>query len=846
MKIQLTLARRYLAGRRLRTTLTTLAVVFGVMLLFGLGSLAPTVEQAFRRTMAIAAGEVDLTVTHASGAAFAAGRLDAVRAVEGIALASPSLRQEIVLPAGSVANGVTLVGIDPATARSLRDYPLIAGRFLEPGDGAAIVAPEGLAGLEVGGALTLPSAQGRTDWQVVGIVTAFPGEWEVYVPLAAAQQALNLPGQINTIEAVLAAGADPAVVEPAVAAAVGTGFRMEPLEAAGVLGQWSGMVGKVTALIGLLGLIMGVFIVYNTFRTVALERRHDLGMLRALGATRRTVIALVLIEGLIQGLAGAVIGMVLGYSLAWGVLTAIRPLFEGLVRLEIGSPGITAGLVAQAVALGLGTTLLGALAPALSASRVTPLEALRPATGAVEERRLASRQGIAGLVLLLLAAAGLASGSYALGVLSTLLVIAGLVLLAPALVRPVAELFGRLLELVFAREGQIARGNMARQPGRAAVTASTVMISLAILLAVVGLMSSLLEGAKALIDRSLGADFLVMPPSLVLSTGNVGASPALAEEVRALPEIGMATTLRLGQVGVAPAAGPKGGGDGAEVASVQVIGVDPATFPEIAGLEFKEGEPDAAYQALAQGGAVILNPILASQAGAAVGDLLRLETPAGPRDYRVAAVALDFLNFKLPTGYLSQADLARDWGIRSDLLLMANAAPGVDRAAAHAAVAGLVAGYPALTLTDASVFKAQMEGLLDQAGSMYILVLVVMAVPALIALVNTLAIGVLERRREIGVLRAVGATRRQVRRMIAAESLLLAALGTACGIAAGLWLGYALVSLVKAVLLPIGYHFPFAGLLAAVAAGLLLGVLAATIPARQAARLEIVESLRYE
>jgi putative ABC transport system permease protein len=861
MRLQLTLAYRYLRGRPLRTTLTTLAVVLGVALFFGLSSIIPAFAQAIQRGALAAVGKADLTVTHASSGVFGLDQLDLVRAVPGVAVASPSLRREVVMPAGAGVNALTVVGLDPATALAIRDYPLAAGRFLEVGDDQTIVLPSGLAselGLNVGDTLTLPAAEGSTQFEVAGIITALPGQIDAYVPLAAAQRLVSQPDLINTIEMVVASGASREQVEKAVQAALGAGYRLAPLEASGILTQWVGTIQQIVGAIGLLGLAMGGFIIFNTFRTLVAERRRDLGMLRALGATRRMVVGLILVEGVIQGLAGSLLGMALGYAIAVGATAAAGSLLEELMRTTIGVPGLAPGLVAQALALGLGITLVGAVLPALSATRVTPLEALRPAV-AVESgaRRAVRRQAIAGVVLIALAAAGLASGSFALGMLSALLVLIGLVLVAPALVRPLADLFGRLLELVLAREGAIAHSNLVRQPGRAAVTASTVMISLAIILTAVGVFSSVMNQAVGLVDASLGSDLLVMPPSLMLGGGNVGAAPTLAGDMRALPGVGGVTTVRMGQAvtagGSDTSQGSQAGtrsklamlkGGGSSI--LQVVGIDPATYPQVAGLEFVEGNPDEAYAALVAGGAVIINRIGALQAGVGLGDLLRLETPGGPREYRVAGIGLDFLNMKLSSVFISQADLARDFGINSDLMLMANVAPGADPSAVRAAIQGLLAGYPAFSLTDASAFKAQMEGLMDKAAGLYVILIVVMGAPALIALVNTLAIGVLERRREIGMLRAVGSTRRQVRRMIGAESLLLAAVGTAFGILAGLWLGYALTQVIDAAMLPVTYSFPYAGLLAAVAVGLVLGVLAAVIPARQAARLQIVTALRYE
>jgi len=477
-------------------------------------------------------------------------------------------------------------------------------------------------------------------------------------------------------------------------------------------------------------------------------------------------------------------------------------------------------------------TLLGGFLPALSAGHVPPLEALRPQLGA-PLLRANRRRAIAGLVLIALALAGLLSGVFSLVALGTLLFLIGMVLVIPALVKPISDTFGRLLELVFQREGRIAQGNMARQPGRAAITASALMVGLAILIALLGMISSIREGFLTYLDRSLGADFLVMPTSLVLGGGNVGAAPELAERLREMPGIAAVTTLRAGTTRTRGAA-------------LQVVGIDPQTYPQVAGLEFKAGNPDTAYAALGSERAIIVNGIFAAQNGVRPGDVLTLQTPQGERDYRVVGIGLDYLNAKMAVAYISQSNLAQDLHQTSDLLLMANIVPGADMEAVRAAVQSLIADYPSFTLLDSASFRRSQEGFFDQALVLLYAMAAVLALPGLVAIVNTLAINVIERRREIGVLRAVGSTQRQVGRMNLAESLLLAGAGTALGILAGLWFSYVMVGALNEGGFLLHYHFPAAGLLAAVAVGLLFGVLAALIPARQAARLEIVQALRYE
>lgn len=841
MRVQWTMALRYLYGRKLRTALTTLAVVFGVAVLFGMNALLPTMLQAFRQTVLATTGKVDLVFTSVTDGPFPAERMEAVWGVEGIAEVTGSLRRNVLLPpdlAGQAGlNAVTLVGVEPEIAARLRHYPLKEGRFLTADDGDAMVISKGLAeklALSVGDPLGLPSATGVTDFEVVGIldVPSIPGVEEVFVPLLSAQRLLGMPGQINVIEAVVKPGVDRDKAEGAVLAALGEMFKAEPPEIGEELIASLQMGEIAFALFGVMALAIGAFIILNTFRTVVVERRHDLGMLRAVGASRRVVVGLILAESLLQGLLGTAIGLAAGYGLAWVLLLTVRSVMQQYLRMEAAVPIITLPNLLTATVLGLGATLAGGLWPALSAGRVTPLEALRPVVPGAYERA-AKKRGIAGAILVVLAALALLTGNFNMAALGMLLFLAGLVLVAPVLVGPLSRLFGRLLALIFAREGRLAEGNLARQPNRAAVTASALMVGLAMILAIAGMVTSIFDGFMSYIDHSLRADFLLMPASLVLGGGNVGAGPELVEEVRAVPGVTGATTLRLGTAAV----------DGA---TLQVIGVDPETYSRLSGLVFRYGDPEEAFAALGQERAMIVNGVFAAQRRVRVGDTLTLQTPAGEREYRVVGVGSDYLNAKLVTAYVSQTNLERDFYQTADLLVMVEAADDADVAAVQARLEEIVRKYPSFVLTEWRSFREEQERVFGQSISLLNVIGVMFALPSLLAMVNTLTINVMERTREIGVLRAVGSTRRQVRRMVVAESLLLGALGTAFGILAGLWLGYVLVAGMNVSGFVIPYYFPYTGILVAVAVGLLIGVGAAVLPARRAARLDIVAALRYE
>jgi putative ABC transport system permease protein len=433
-----------------------------------------------------------------------------------------------------------------------------------------------------------------------------------------------------------------------------------------------------------------------------------------------------------------------------------------------------------------------------------------------------------------LAVASLLTQQLAFMSLGTVLFIVGLILVAPALVNPIARFFSRLLALLFARSGtaQLAEGNLSRQPSRTAITASTMLIGMAILIMAASVISSVTEGFTQVMRRSLGSDYIFIPPSIAVWGANVGSGADLAEALREVEGVEVVGSLRFAPTQV-------------NDLSISLLGIDPATYPQVSGLTFSEGD-ESAYEALNEGRTAIISPIAGVTAGIGLGDEFELVTPTGIQTYRVVGVGGDYLNAKIPTIYISQDNIAADFNRTEDVLLQANLAEGADRAEAEAGMQGALRNYPQFRMISGQEYIDQNLAIFDAAfAAMYLLVLI-LAIPSLIAMVNTLAIGVIERTREIGMLRAVGATRRQVRTIVLAEALILAALGMGFGILAGLYMGYMGVGLMQAVGYPMDYIFPTTGVMIALVAGVLFGVLAAIIPARQASRLEIVQALRYE
>ncbi|MBE0477414.1 MAG: ABC transporter permease, partial [Coriobacteriia bacterium] len=606
MSTQLKLAGRYLAGRKLRTALTTLAIVLGVMIIFGLNGVLPGMMELMQRSMLASVGEVDLTVENASSGLFPAEVAEEVAGVEGIAAATPVLRRTVALPPEpdyGTAN-VSVIGIAPDTAGEVRAFPVAEGRMLTEADDvrgserpAAVLTASTAeeTGLSVGDALQMPAASGTVTFEVVGTIDtpAAAGAQEVYVPLATAQEMFETPGLVTAVDAAFAASVERSAVEAGVQDALGDGYVIGAIAADSPLVAGFAAAEGIMNLIGVFVLAMGGFVILNTFRTMVAERRHDIGMLRAIGASRRTILGLFLTESLVQGLLGTGLGLLAGWGFAAMAARTLGGIVEDLVHM--GSFDLVFPLEAWvlSISLGVGITVLSAILPARAASRITPLDALRPQIGDVYEKA-ATRRAWVGLALIAIAVAALVSRDAGLTGLGVILLLVGMALGASAAVKPVSDRFSRAIELVYRTEGGLARANLQRNPGRAGATASAVMISIGLVVATMSLTSAVVGGYEEYAEKATGSDFIVLPQSFMFSGGAVGAGPELAEEIAATDGIGDVATLRYA---------PGMAGD----LTIQVIGIDPAAYGRIASFRYAEGSSDADLARLSEPGMLLAN-----------------------------------------------------------------------------------------------------------------------------------------------------------------------------------------------------------------------------------------------
>jgi putative ABC transport system permease protein len=682
----------------------------------------------------------------------------------------------------------------------------------------------------------LPGAGGWLNFEVIGLLSdpgIMLGTQQVFMSIPAAQDLLNTPDRINSIMGRYAEGSDARAIDAAVQSMFGRGYELSPLE--GGADIWAALmeyVNVIFTMFGLMSLAMAGLIMFNTFRTSVVERKRDIGMLRSIGARRKIVMRTILYEGLILAVVGTVLGMLLGFGFAYGAKAGLDSVFENLLGRPMHEPRFTLLAYAVSIIFGLGIPLVSVLLPARNASQVAPLEAMRPST-VTQEAALKRSRLIVGSISLVLGVAGLLSGIFPLMALGTMIFLLALGLLGPMLISPITAFFNRVLILIFGQEGGMAARNIARQPRRASITATSLMVSLAILIGLGGMLASTYGGALRFLDASLRSDYIMMP-SLVVTNDTLGAGPDLAETVKRIRGVEALTTMR--QVDTLDAEG----------IGIRLIGIDPINYARIAGLYLVEGD-ESAYEGMQQNGsAVIINGRFAAQFGIGIGDSVTLEGDHGPVPVKVAAIGLDYINMKLPTVYIEQTSLTREYGVRNDVFLLINSEAGADLEQLEEDLQAATRAYPGFGIISREQLRLSQEQLTQGATIGLNIVLSLLAAPALLGLANAMGINVIERTREIGMLRAVGAKRRQIRRMIVAESLLLSLMGIALGIVSGIMLSFVMTGVLEFFGLRIPYDFPSAGVLTAIAAGLICGILAALIPARRASDLQIVAALAYE
>jgi putative ABC transport system permease protein len=576
-------------------------------------------------------------------------------------------------------------------------------------------------------------------------------------------------------------------------------------------------------------LFVGAFIIVNTFSVLIARRTRELALLRAVGATRRQISRSVLAEAFLVGLVGGVVGLGLGVLLALG----LRALFA-VVGFEIPAGGLVVAPRTVVVAIGVGVvlTMLAAWLPARRAGRVSPMAALRD--DAVLPTQSLRARTLVGLALGALGAAVLAvglSGRVERGIAyvgaGLLLVFVAVALLAAVLAGPVAAGLGWLSAR--SAVGRLAVRNAQRDRRRTAATASALMIGLALVTMIGVLGASSTRSVEATLDEVLRADFIVTSTTFQPFTTELGDRLEAVDGVAVVSRIGTAPAA----LGTSPPAGGTAAAGGSLATSVQ-----PDSLTEALDVQVEAGDLGSLDDGL-----VALDRDTADAQGLSLGDPVTVTWASGQREYELGAIVAS--GTQLTGVVVSREEMEAAGNPPADQALYVVAADGVDAGSLRADLDAVLADYPIAQLLDQTQFADQIRSQVDQLLSLVYALLGLAVVIAVLGIVNTLVLSVLERTREIGLLRAVGTSRGQVRRMVRVEAVIIALFGAVLGLGLGLAFGLA----VQRSLADEGIDrlaVPWTLVLVVLAVSALVGVLAAILPARRAANLDVLAAIASE
>jgi putative ABC transport system permease protein len=848
----LKLAFKGLWARKLRTVLTGFAVVLGVAFVAGTFIFTDTIDASFKDLFERTQKGVDVSVQarlaveeeFAAPPTMPASTLDRVSSVDGVDETSGSVTADGTL---LDRDGEPILSQGPPTiitsAGPERFDPLTYVEGGRPETADEIVIDKATADehhFAVGDRVTVSGRAPAKPYTVSGISTLgdsenLAGSRLVLMTLPEAQRVTGHDGY-DEISVAAARGTTPEQLKAAIAAELGGrdfAVRTGKEQAAKQAQDLSDALGFIrTALLVFAGvaLLVGSFLIFNTFSVTVAQRAKEFALLRTLGASRqqilRSVIAETLVIGLLASLAGIGAGMLLAPGLA--AMMASFGIDLGATGIQLEPRTFIAGL-----AVGMVATVVSGIVPARRATRVEPLEAMResvtPGPGRLSRRRVAvavivEAAGVAALFYGLFGDPGTANATALMLGLGSVLMIFGFALFAPTLVRPLSSVIGRPLERFQGLTGRLARENAMRQPQRTAVTASALMIGVALVV----LVAIFAAGLRATIDQ--GIDEQVKAAGIV--THEDGFSPlpdGVAESVAQVDGVTAVSRVRFETGNV---------GSGTET----LTGIDPATVRDALTLQWKQGS-DATLAELRER-EVVINPDFASKHHVGVGDTVRFGTPRGREvGYRVTG-SYDPAAGVIGGVLVSNASLERDWESKDLAFALVAGAPGADPAAIKRGEERALAGFPTAKPQTIEDFKDEQNTQVNTLVNLVYALLSLSVLVALLGIVNTLALSVHERTRELGMLRAVGMSKRQARRMIRAESVITAAIGATLGIV----LGIAFAAILSRPLADEGFVLtvPVGTLIAVAILAALAGVLAAIPPARRAARVDVLRAVTTE
>ena len=833
---------RELKNRPGRAILTLLSIVIGAAAVVAVHVSTATSQRANETMFENVTGRAALEVVPDGGGAFQQSVVESLRDVPGIEAVLPMVQQPASIPSQGRSVRLMAMGIEPDRTPEIYGYHLAGGQFFAEG-GGGVLLEAGIARalkLHVGSEMPLLTRPvgGKVvqKLKVVGLLSplGMGGFFQggiVFLPLPRAQKYYARPGMINVASIVLADGADQAKVQAEIEQRLSTGVRVRTPAARTQLAQDT-LQETRNALLFAYALILttGMFVIVNTMFMNVGERRRQLAILRAIGATRGQVVRMILLEALALGVVGTVLGSVLGLGAAHLLTNAMSRLYSGTAPAVV----VTAGPFLLAALLGPGLAVLAGYFPARMAGQITPLEGMRPAT-AEATHRVSVLAAIVGAIVFLISGGMMfaclkgwlpISWTIITGVIFTGAFVPLIPLLLGALSRIAMWILGPILDI----EGRMAHRQTLRRPGRAGLTIGVLYISLGTALGLGTTISNTVRDVRHWQNVTMGADCFIRASAPDLSEGTSAAVPdALGEQIRAAEGLKSIETVR--------AINARCG----DQQILVIIREFPANAP--LRLDLKDGTPGEIREKLADGG-VVVGTVLAHRKGLKVGDMISVETRKGKHEFPIAGTAGEYMVGGMAI-YIQRGVAQKFFQVEGVDVFMIDVDP--QRRDVVEANLKELADSNGLIFHDVAAVREGLGRVIRPIiGSLWGLVILGFVVAAF-GIANTLTMNVLEQTRELALLRGVAMTRDQVRRTSVSQAMLLGLIGTLAGTVGGISASYITNWSMMAIMgRPIGFHFQYWLFGAGISGSLLMAILAALAPAERAARLNLLIALQYE
>ena len=837
-------------SKKVRFLLTGVAVMLGVAFVSGTFVLTATISNTFDGLFNDIYQHTDAVVRakqEFSGQGFgndgrgtiSADLLPTVRGAKGVAAADGTVQGLAVIvdkkgaALGSNGRGAPTLGFSYIPDRELSTIHVVDGRG--PRGPTEVVIDKGSAddaGYKVGDKVPVITKAGRNSYTLSGIVKFGSTNSLLGATIAAfapstATRLLGTPGQFQAIDV----KADSDVSQNEVVANIQTALKGEPgtsnievisgkditAESQSNLKDNLSFFNTFLLIFGVVALLVGSFIIFNTFSIVVAQRSRELALLRAIGAGQRQVLGSVLFEAVLVGIVASIVGFVGGIGLAVGLKALL-----GALGLDI--PASTIVIPATAViwsfATGMIVTVVAAIAPALRASRIPPIAAMRDST--IDHSSTSPKRAVFGILITLLGVAFLLLGLFGnSGLLSVGVgmgvVFLGVAVLGPIIAAPISGALGIPIQKIKGVTGLLARENAIRNPKRTSATAAALMIGVALVGLITVFAASARTSVNAAIDRSMKADYVVSSQGFGQGSIPLEAQKSLAQ----LPEVTSASGIRSGQAEI----------DGSVQ---QIVAADPAKIDSLFDLQPKQGD----LRDLSPNGIAVLDST-ASDNGWKVGDTVPITfAQTGKQQFKVETIYQQsgFTNY-----VISIDAYQKNYTDQFDFQVYVSTKGGVTPANT-AAIKQVMKQYPGPKVETRDQYKASQAAQINQFLNLVYVLLFFAIIIALFGIANTLGLSIIERRHELGLLRAVGMTRRQLRSSVRWESVIIALLGTLLGLVIGVVFAWAMVKALADQGID-KFSVAPAQLLLIVVLAALFGVIAAAWPARRAAKLDVLASI---